>query len=65
MTITELKQQYAVHPNTAVLKRLLKDTSIQTIYCGGLCAYTASLFSSVLVQHDISPLNRRLSLHIS
>ena len=53
MTITELQQQYAVHPNMAVLKRLLKDTSIQTIYCGGLCVYAASLFSSVLVQQDV------------
>ena len=55
MTITELQQQYAVHPNTAVLKRLLKDTSIQTIYCGGLCASATSLFSSVLVKQDICP----------
>ena len=55
MTITELQQQYAVHPNTAVLKRLLKDTSIQTLYCGGLCASAASLFSSVLVKQDVCP----------
>ncbi len=32
MTITELQQQYAAHPNTAVMKRLLKDTSVQTVF---------------------------------
>ena len=31
MTITELQQQYAAHPNMAVMKRLLKDTSVQTV----------------------------------
>ena len=46
MTITELQQQYAAHPNMAVMKRLLKDTSVQTVFCGGLCASAASLFSS-------------------
>ena len=28
MTITELQQLYAAHPNMAVMKRLLKDTSV-------------------------------------
>ena len=55
MTITELQQQYAAHPNTAVMKRLLKDTSVQTVFCGGLCASAASLFSSVLVQEGGCP----------
>ena len=32
MTITELQQLYAAHPNMAVMKRLLKDTSVQTIF---------------------------------
>lgn len=32
MTITELQRQYAAHPNMAVMKRLLKDTSAQTIF---------------------------------
>lgn len=49
MTITELQQLYAAHPNMAVMKRLLKDTSVQTIFCGGLYASAASLFSSILV----------------
>ena len=42
MTITELQQLYAAHPNMAVMKRLLKDTSVQTIFCGGLYASTFS-----------------------
>ena len=55
MTITELQQQYAAHPNMAVMKRLLKDTSVQTVFCGGLCASASSLFSSVLVQEGGCP----------
>ena len=55
MTIIELQQQYAAHPNTAVMERLLKDASVQTIFCGGLCASSASLFSSVLVKQDVCP----------
>ena len=39
----------------AVMKRLLKDTSVQTVFCGGLCASAASLFSSVLVQEGGCP----------
>ena len=41
MTITELQQLYAAHPNMAVMKRLLKDTSVQTIFCGGLYSSAA------------------------
>ena len=55
MTITELQQLYAAHPNMAVMKRLLKDTSVQTIFCGGLYASAASLFSSILVQDGGCP----------
>ena len=50
MTITELQQCYAAHPNVEGMCRLLKDTSIRHLYCGGLCASAASLFSSVLVE---------------
>ena len=53
MTITELQQLYTAHPNMAVMKRLLKDTSVQTIFCGGLYASAASLFSSILVQEVV------------
>ncbi|WP_455587468.1 transcription-repair coupling factor [Bacteroides sp.] len=55
MTITELQQQYAVHPNVAVMNRLLKDASAKHIFCGGLCASSASLFSSVLIQEGVCP----------
>ena len=55
MTITELQQLYAAHPNMAMMKRLLKDTSVQTIFCGGLYASAASLFSSILVQEGGCP----------
>lgn len=55
MTITELQHQYASHPNVAALNRLLKDASVKHIYCGGLCASAASLFSSVLVGSSTYP----------
>lgn len=55
MTITELQQHYAAHPNVEGLCRLLKDTSVHHIYCGGLCASAAALFSSVLVERTDFP----------
>lgn len=55
MTITELQQQYAAHPNMAVMERILKDSSIRTVFCGGLCASAASLSSSVWVHRGICP----------
>lgn len=55
MTITELQQQYAFHPNVTVMCQLLKDVSVKHIFCGGLCASSASLFSSALVQKSPSP----------
>ena len=50
MTITELQQRYATHPNVEAISGLLKNPSVRTLFCGGLCASAASLFSSVLVQ---------------
>lgn len=50
MTITDLQQQFATHLNVVAMKQLLKDASAKHIFCGGLCASSASLFSSVLVQ---------------
>ena len=50
MTITELQQRYAAHPNVEAMSGLLKNPSVRTLFCGGLCASAASLFSSVLVQ---------------
>ena len=52
MTITELQQQYAVHPNVTAMNRLLKDVSVKHIFCGGLCASSASLFFSVLERKE-------------
>lgn len=43
MTITELQQQYAAHPNMAVMKRLLKDTSVQTVFAED-CVHLLLLF---------------------
>lgn len=55
MTVTELQQQYAAHPNVEVLSSLLKKSSVRSIFCGGLSASAASLFSSVLVQRRECP----------
>ena len=55
MTITELQQQYAVHPNVTAMNRLLKDVSVKHIFCGGLCASSASLFFSVLGRKETCP----------
>lgn len=55
MTITELQQLYAAHPNVEGMHRLLEDTAVRHLYCGGLCASAASLFSSVLVKRAVCP----------
>lgn len=55
MTITELQQLYAAHPNVEGMHRLLEDTSVRHLYCGGLGASAASLFSSVLVKRAVCP----------
>lgn len=55
MTITELQQQYATHPNVAATNRLLKDASVRHLFCGGLHASSAALFSSVLVESGACP----------
>ncbi|GAE82968.1 transcription-repair coupling factor [Bacteroides reticulotermitis] len=55
MTITQLQQRYATHPNVSAMLQLLKDSSIQTLYCGGLSASAASFFSSLLVQQNVCP----------
>lgn len=49
MTISELQQRYAKHPNTAALHNVLKDTEIKHIYCSGLQASSAPLFFSTQV----------------
>ena len=55
MTITELQQRYAAHPNVEAMSGLLKNPSVRTLFYGGLCASAASLFSSVLVQRGEFP----------
>lgn len=55
MNITELQQSYASHPNVEGVCKLLKDNSVRHLYCGGLCASAASLFSSVLVERTDFP----------
>lgn len=55
MTITELQQQYICHPNVEALGRLLDDTSVKHVFCGGLCASAASLFASALVEKSPYP----------
>lgn len=55
MTITELQQRYATHPNVEAISGLLKNPSVRTLFCGGVCASAASLFSSVLVQRGEFP----------
>ncbi|MBQ8674002.1 MAG: transcription-repair coupling factor [Bacteroides sp.] len=55
MTITELQQRYAAHPNVEGMLRILEDSSLKHLYCGGLCASAASIYSSVLVQRAACP----------
>lgn len=55
MTITELQQLYAAHPHVAATTRLLKDSSIRHLFCGGLHASSASLLASVWVQTTSCP----------
>ena len=57
MTITELQQLYAAHPNMAVMKRLLKDTSVQTIFVEDYMRLLLRFFSSILVQEGGCPLS--------
>ena len=54
-TITELQQRYAAHPHVEAALRLLADSQLHHIYCGGLCASAASLFASVVVERASSP----------
>lgn len=55
MTITELQQQYAGHPNAGAFATILKDSTIRHIYCGGMHASCASLFFSTQVTASEHP----------
>ena len=56
MTLTELQQHYASHPNVEAMNRLLDDAAIRHIYTGGLCASAPSFFASVVVGRRKEPL---------
>lgn len=49
MTITELQQLYAAHPNLKTAINVLEKSELHHIYCGGMVASCASLFASLLV----------------
>ncbi len=55
MTLIELQQLYAAHPNVAVLNALLKDKAVKHLFCEGLSASSASLFFSVGVKAGKQP----------
>lgn len=55
MTITELQKKYAGHPNARALADLLKDSTVFSVYCGGLRASAAALFFSSQVQSGTFP----------
>ena len=55
MTIVELQQLYASHPNVEGACRLLADASVRRVHCGGLCASAVSLFFSAVVQRGGCP----------
>ncbi len=55
MTLTELQQHYASHPNVEAMMRLLDDAKIRHLYTGGFCASAPSFFASVLVEQRKKP----------
>ena len=55
MTIVELQQQYAAHPNVAALQKLLQTKAVKHLYCEGLQASAASLFMSVITEKEKNP----------
>ena len=52
MSIKELQEVYAKHPNVAGLASLRKNKDIKTVYLEGMHGSCASLFASVSVQDD-------------
>ena len=55
MTIVELQQHYAAHPNVAALNQLLQTSAVKHLFCEGLHASAASLFMSVIAQQKKNP----------
>ena len=54
MSISELQNVYAAHPNTKGMISVLKDSSIKTIYLGGVHASCVSLFFSSFIKENPS-----------
>ena len=52
MDISELQRIYAGHPNTKGLATLLEDSSVRTIFLGGLYASAAALFVSSFLREN-------------
>ncbi len=52
MNISELQQIYKTHPNTVAMSKLLKDSSVNTIYIGGLFGSAAPLEFSCLTDGE-------------
>ncbi len=52
MDISELQRIYAGHPNTKGLAALLEDSSVRTIFLGGLYASAAALFVSSFLREN-------------
>ena len=52
MDISELQRIYAGHPNTKGLAALLEDSSVRTIFLGGLHASAAALFVSSFLREN-------------
>ena len=52
MDISELQRIYAGHPNTAGLAALLEDSSVRTIFLGGLHASATPLFISSFIREN-------------
>ena len=54
MTISELQNVYAAHPNSKVMASVLRDGSAKTIYLGGVHASCVSLFFSAFIKENPS-----------
>lgn len=48
MTITELQQLYAAHPNVKAIGGILQNSAVRTIHCAGLSASSSPLFFSAI-----------------
>jgi transcription-repair coupling factor (superfamily II helicase) len=55
MTITDLQQLYAAHPNYKAALKIFDDNKIHHIFFSGMSSSCPSLFSSLLVTHISHP----------